>query len=386
MTNRVAIIGVGQSSFGKRPDSSIRDLTFEAFHEAIEDTKNLERDEIDASLVASSSGYDKQRSPAAVIAGYLELNPQPTFLTEAACASSTVALRTAWSFVKSGLHDVVAVIGYQKMTDMTSEAIQEVMGRAGDVMFESPFGTSMPAYYAMFARAHMDAYGTTEEDLAKVSVKNHYYSQYNPKAMFQKEFTLEKVLSSRVIASPLKSLDCCANSDGASCLIVANEAKAKKFAEQPVWIKGLGLGSTAMSLASRNPPFTGFESAKEAARQAYAMASIKPTDIDVAEVHDCFTIAELIAYGDLEFCKREDSPKMIRNEETHLGGRIPVNIDGGLLSKGHPVGATGGSQIRTLVHQLRGEGGKMQVDGAKIALGHNVGGIGMYTNVTILET
>ncbi|MHA2314399.1 MAG: thiolase family protein [Candidatus Hermodarchaeia archaeon] len=168
MTDRVAIIGVGQSSFGKRPDSSIRDLTFEAFHEALDDTKNLERNEIDASLVASSSGYDKQRSPAAVIAGYLELNPQPTFLTEAACASSTVALRTAWSFVKSGLHDVVAVIGYQKMTDMTSEAIQEVMGRAGDVMFESPFGTSMPAYYAMFARAHMDAYGTTEEDLAKV--------------------------------------------------------------------------------------------------------------------------------------------------------------------------------------------------------------------------
>jgi acetyl-CoA C-acetyltransferase len=203
--------------------------------------------------------------------------------------------------------------------------------------------------------------------------------------MFQKEFSLEKVLSTRVIASPLKSLDCCANADGASCLIVANEAKAKKFAEHPVWIKGLGLGSTSMSLAGRNPPFTGFESAKEAARQAYSMAGVKPKDIDVAEVHDCFTIAELIAYGDLGFCKREDSPKMIRDEETHLSGRIPVNIDGGLLSKGHPVGATGGSQIRTLVHQLRGEGGKVQVDGAKIALGHNVGGIGMYTNVTILE-
>ncbi len=385
MTARVAIIGVGQSSFGKRPDSSIRDLTFEAFHEAIEDTKNLGRMDIDASLVATAAGYDKQRSPAAVIAEYLELNPQPTFLTEAACASSTVALRTAWSFIKSGLHDVVAVIGYQKMTDMTSEAIQEVMGRAGDVMFESPFGTSMPAYYAMFARAHMDAYGTTEEDLAKVSVKNHYYSQFNPKAMFQKEFTLEKVLSTRVIASPLKSLDCCANADGASCLILANESKAKKFAEQPIWIKGLGLGSTAMSLASRKPPFTGFESAQEAARQAYTMASIKPKDIDVAEVHDCFTIAELIAYGDLGFCKREDSPKMIRDKETHLGGRIPVNVDGGLLSKGHPVGATGGSQIRTLVYQLRGEAGKVQVDGAKIALGHNVGGIGLYTTVTILE-
>lgn len=385
MTARVAIIGVGQSSFGKRPDSSIRDLTFEAFYEAIEDTKNLGRMDIDASLVATAAGYDKQRSPAAVIAEYLELNPQPTFLTEAACASSTVALRTAWSFIKSGLHDVVAVIGYQKMTDMTSEAIQEVMGRAGDVMFESPFGTSMPAYYAMFARAHMDAYGTTEEDLAKVSVKNHYYSQFNPKAMFQKEFTLEKVLSTRVIASPLKSLDCCANADGASCLILANESKAKKFAEQPIWIKGLGLGSTAMSLASRKPPFTGFESAQEAARQAYTMASIKPKDIDVAEVHDCFTIAELIAYGDLGFCKREDSPKMIRDKETHLGGRIPVNVDGGLLSKGHPVGATGGSQIRTLVYQLRGEAGKVQVDGAKIALGHNVGGIGLYTTVTILE-
>ncbi len=223
MADRVAIIGVGQSKFGKRPESSIRDLSFEAFQEAMEDTKNLEPHQINASIIASASGYDKQRSPAGVIAEHLGLNPQPTFLTEAACASSTVALRTAWSLVKySGLHDVVAIIGYQKMTDMTSEAIQEVMGRAGDVMFESPFGTSMPAYYAMFARAHMHAYGTTEEDLAKVSVKNHYYSTMNPKAMFQKEFSLEKVLSTRVIASPLKSLDCCANADGASCLIIAN--------------------------------------------------------------------------------------------------------------------------------------------------------------------
>ncbi len=385
MSKRVAIVGVGQSVFGKRTDSSIRDLTFEAFREAMGETENLETKDIGASLVATAAGYDKQRSPAAVIAEYLGLNPQPTFLTEAACASSTVALRTAWAFVKSGLHDVVAVIGYQKMTDMTSEAIQEVMGRAGDVMFESPFGTSMPAYYAMFARAHMAEYGTTEEDLGLVSVKNHYYSQFNPKAMFQKEFTLEKVLSTRVIASPLKSLDCCANADGASCIIVASEKRAKTLTDQPVWIAGLGLGSTPMSLASRSPPFTGFESAVEAGRQAYAMAGVTTNDIDVAEVHDCFTIAELLAYGDLGFCKRKDSAKFIRDRETYLEGRIPVNTDGGLLSKGHPVGATGGSQIRTLVHQLRGQGGKVQVEGAKTALGHNVGGIGMYCAVTILQ-
>ncbi|MDH5460826.1 MAG: thiolase domain-containing protein [Candidatus Bathyarchaeota archaeon] len=381
---KVAIVGVGQTKFDRRSDASIREISFEAFKEALDDAE-LTPKEIDASVIGSATHYDKQRSPAGVIAEYLGLNPRPTFTVEAICASGGVGLRTAWALIGSGLHDTVAVVGFQKMTELKSNEIQEVMGRSGDVMWECPFGTTMPAYFAMYANAHMDKYGTTEEQLAKVAVKNHSYAAKNPKAMFQKPITLDDVLTSRIIASPLKRYDCCANSDGAACLILASEEKAKKITDTPVWVAGLGLGSASMTLMHRELPLTSFSCAVEAAKQAYKMAAVKPEDIDVAEVHDCFTITEIVNYEDLGFCGRGEGGKLVEEEQTYVGGKIPVNIDGGLLAKGHPVGATGASQIRTLVQQLRGEAGETQVPGAEIGLAHNLGGIGMYCAVTILK-
>ncbi len=382
---KVAIIGVGQTRFDRRPDASIREIAFEAFKETVEDAQ-ISPKEIQASLICSGTHYDKQRTPAGVIAEYLGLNPQPTFNVEAVCASSAVGLRIGWSFITSGLHDIVAVVGFQKMTELSSAEVQEVMGRSGDVMWESPFGTTMPGYFALYAKSHLQRYGTTEEQLAKVAVKNHFYATKNPKAMFQKEITVEEVLGSRMIASPLKRYDCCANSDGAACIILANEEVARKMTDTPVWIAGLGLASSPMALTSRDKSYTSFNCAVEAARQAYEMAGIEPSDVDVAEVHDCFTITEIINYEDLGFCEKGHGGKLVEEGQTYLGGKIPVNIDGGLLAKGHPVGATGASQIRTLVKQLRGEAGETQVKGARIGLAHNLGGIGMYCAVSILKT
>jgi acetyl-CoA C-acetyltransferase len=320
-----------------------------------------------------------------VVSEYLGLSPKPTFNVEAACASSAVGLRIAWSLISSGLNDVVAVVGVQKMTELSSGEIQELMGRAGDVMWESPFGTSMPAYYAMYANAHMAKYGTTEEDMARVTVKNRKYGTKNPQAMFQKPISMEEVLNSRPVSKPLKLFDCCANADGAACLIVTSAERAKKMTDRPVWVAGIGLASSPMSLAGRKGPLTSFEVTKNAARSAYEMARVKPADVDVAEVHDSFSITEILNYEDLGFARPGKGPKLLKNNETELGGKIPVNIDGGLISKGHPVGATGASQITSLVHQLRKEAGDMQVDGAKIGLAQNIGGIGMYSAVSILK-
>jgi len=380
----VAIIGVGHSKFGKRSDASLRELAFEAYNDAIDDAE-IEPSKIDGSVVCSATHYDKQRSPAGVVAEYLGLNPEPTFNVEAACASSAVGLRTAWALISSGLHDTVAVVGVQKMTELSSEEIQELMGRAGDVMWESPFGTTMPAYYAMYATAHMSRYGTTEEDMALVTVKNRKYGSKNPNAMFQKPVTVEEVLKSRMVSSPLKLFDCCANADGAACLVLANSEQAKKLSDRPVWVAGLGLASSPMALAGRKGPMTSFEVSKNAAKAAYEMARIMPSDVDVAEVHDSFSITEILNYEDLGFAKPGRGPMLLRKHETELGGSIPVNVDGGLLAKGHPVGATGASQLFTLVKQLRREAGDLQVDGAKIGLAQNIGGIGMYSGVSLLK-
>ena len=381
---RVGIIGVGHSRFGKRSDASLRELAFEAYREALDDAE-IDTSDIDASLVCSATHYDKQRSPAGVVAEYLGLNPAPTFNVEAACASSAVGLRTAWALVNSRLHDIVAVVGVQKMTELSSEEIQELMGRAGDVMWESPFGTTMPAYYAMYANAHMARYGTTQEQMALVPVKNRKYGTKNPKAMFQKPVEIEEVLKSRMVSYPLKLYDCCANADGAACILVASRNKVQKLSDRPVWIAGLGLASSPMSLAGRTGPMTSFQVTKNAAKEAYKMARVLPRDVDIAEVHDSFSITEILNYEDLGFARPGTGAKLLEREETDLGGRIPVNIDGGLIAKGHPVGATGASQITALVRQLRGEAGDLQVDNAKVGLAQNIGGIGMYAAVTILR-
>ena len=384
---KVAIIGVGQSAFVRGYPGSIRELAFEGFKECMQDAKISVKD-IDASIICSAPEYDKQRSPAGVFAEYLGLTPGPTFYVETLCSSSSTGLKLAYSLVKSGLHDVVAVVGFQKMSEISSAESQERMGRGADIQWESPFGTMMPAYYAMYARAHMQKYGTTPEDLALIRVKASTYGQINEKAVYRKSVTLEMFSDpenqmSGPVASPLRVGDCCANADGSSCVIVASEEKAKALCKKPVWILGIGAASTAVNMAGREL-FTGLTVAQEAGAQAYKMAGVTPKDIDVAEVHDCFTIAEMMAYEALGFAKPGEGRDLIRSKETYKEGRIPVNVDGGLLSKGHPIGATGGSQIRTIVLQLRGEAGGMQVKDPEIGLVHNIGGVGLYGNVTIL--
>jgi acetyl-CoA C-acetyltransferase len=294
----------------------------------------------------------------------------------------------AYSLVKSGLHNVVAVVGFQKMSEISSAESQERMGRGADIQWESPFGTMMPAYYAMFAQAHMGKYGTTLEDLALVRVKSATYGQVNEKALFRKpvvaeNFTDPEHFMSGPVSSPLRVGDCCANADGSSCLIVASEEKAKALSQKPVWILGLGAASASVNMSGRDR-FTGLSVAQQASVQAYKMAGVTPKDIDVAEVHDCFTISEILAYEDLGFAKPGEGKDLIQSKETYKEGRIPVNVDGGLLSKGHPIGATGGSQIRTIVLELRNEAGDMQVREPEIGLVHNIGGVGLYGAVTIL--
>jgi len=379
----VAIVGVGQSVFSRQCGVSIRELCFEAFKEAMEGL-DITNSDIDASIICSAPEYDKQRTPSGSISEYLELTPKPTFYVETVCSSSSTGVRVAWSLIKAGLHKVVAVIGFQKMSELSSRDAAERMGRGGDIIWESPFGITMPSGYAMYARAHMAKYGTTEEHLAKIRVKNASYGAKNPKATYRKEVTLEEVLGSEAIASPLKKFDCCANADGSSCIILASGDVAKRVTKIPIWVIGLGAATDTMTMSGRKS-LTGLRCTQEAAKQAYEMAGVKPEDIDVAEVHDCFTIAELLAYEDLGFAKLGAGLKLIDEKQTYIGGKIPVNVDGGLLSKGHPIGATGGSQIRTIVRQLRGEATEAQVKGAEIGLVHNIGGVGQYGNVTILR-
>jgi acetyl-CoA C-acetyltransferase len=379
----VAIIGAGQSAFTRKCGISVRELCFEAFKESLEGL-DITNADIDASITCSAPEYDKQRTPSGLISEYLELTPKPAFYVETVCSSSTTGLRVAWSMVKAGLHKAVAVIGFQKMSELSSRDAAERMGRGADIIWESPFGITMPSGYAMYARAHMSTYGTKPEDLALIRVKNSHYGSMNPKANYRKSLSLEDCMASDPVAQPLKVFDCCANADGASCIIVASADVARRAGKPPIWVEGLGSATDTMTMSGRQT-LTGLRCTQAAAKQAYEMAGVGPEDIDVAEVHDCFTIAEMMAYEDLGFAKPGEGPQLIGAKETYHDGNIPVNVDGGLLSKGHPIGATGGSQLRTIVRQLRGEAVEAQVKDAEIGLVHNIGGVGQYGNVTILR-
>jgi acetyl-CoA C-acetyltransferase len=316
------------------------------------------------------------------MADWAGLEHVPATRTEAACASSGVALRTAICAVRSGLSDVVMVGGVEKMTHRTTAEVTEYLAMASDYPFEQWHGMTFPGLYALMATTHMHQYGTTERHLAMISVKNHYHGSLNPKAHMQKEITLEAALSARMVAWPLRLYDCSLITDGASCLILTKPELARRFTDNPVQIIGSGQASDTIGLYERKS-FTSLSAAKIAAKKAYEMADVKPEDIDVAEVHDCFTIAELIAYEDLSLCKPGEGGSLAERGETRLGGRIPVNTSGGLKSKGHPVGATGTAQAYEAYLQLTEQAEKRQVKGAEFALTHNVGGSGATAAVHI---
>jgi acetyl-CoA C-acetyltransferase len=381
--SRVGIIGIGHGVFGRRSDATVQELAFEAFRAALEDA-GIERKDLDATVIGAVPEYHKQRSVAGVVQEYLGLNPIPTWLTEVACASGSAAIRTAWMAIKSGAHDMVAVIGCQKMTELETAEILALMGRVGEVQWESVFGTTFPAYYALFAKRHMHEFGTTREQLLQVAVKNHHYGAMNPNALFRKEITLEKALDSEDVATPFQVYDCCANADGAACVILASERRAKETSKKTVWLDGMACATASMSVL-RRPQLVGLPSAEKAGADAYAMAGVGPKDIDVAEVHDCFTIAEIMAYEDLGFCKKGEGGAFIADRQSYIGGRVAVNVDGGLKAKGHPIGATGVSMTYEIAKQLRGEAGDRQVPNAATGLTHNVGGIGQYCFVQVLR-
>jgi len=379
---KVGIVGVGHARFGKRSDATIRELAHEAVVPALEDA-GISAGDLDASVIAiAGEEFAGQGAPAAVVQDYIGLSGKPTFRVEAACATGSAGIRTGWSLIRSGLADVVLVLGVETMTHLSSARATELMARAGDTKWEYPFGITFPGFYALMATAHMNQFGTTREQLSMVSVKNHKYGAMNPYAHLQKVITLEEAMKSVIISYPLNLYDCCLISDGAAAVILANEARAKQMNDTPIWIEGLGAASDAM-LISERPTLTGLTGSRLAAEQAYKMAGITAGDVDLAEVHDCFTIAEIMAYEDLGFCKKGEGGKFIEEGQSYIGGRTPVNIDGGLKSKGHPLGATGVSMAVEITKQLRGEAGDRQVSGAEIGLSHNVGETGQFAFVHV---
>ncbi|MGQ9510034.1 MAG: thiolase domain-containing protein [Thermodesulfobacteriota bacterium] len=381
---RVAIVGIGHGKFGVRSDASLRELVFEAVRACLEDA-GVSLNEVESMVTGvACDEFSFNIQPSAQVHDYIGFHPKPNFRVEAACATGSVALRTGWMYVSSGLADMVLVVGVEKMTEVGTSMATEIMGRAGDAIWEYPFGTTFPGYYAMIANAHMAEYGTTEEQLAMVAVKNHYYGCLNPYAHMQKEVTLDKALTSFMVAYPLKLYDCSLITDGAAAVLLASEERAKAISTKPVWIVGLGLATDTMRLSDRKS-LTSLLASREAARLAYKMAGVGPSDIDVATVHDCFTIAEIVAYEDLGFCEKGEGGKLIEAKETYIGGRIPVNVDGGLKSKGHPLGATGVSMAIEITKQLRGEAGQRQVKDPEVGLTHNVGGSGQIALVHIFR-
>jgi len=380
----VSIISAGLSKFGKREGLYARELFAEAAKEAYDRCPNLNPKKDIKALYVGHMGesYEHQGHTGSTVADWAGLVPVPATRTEAACASSGAALRAAIQAVLSGLADTVLVGGVEKMTHRTTAEVTEYLAMASDYPFEQWNGITFPGLFALMATAHMNEYGTTEKDMALVAVKNHFHGSLNPKAQIQKEITLETAMSSRTVAWPLKLYDCSLITDGASCLVITKPELAKKYTDMPVQIVGSGQASDTIGLYERET-FTSLCAARLAAQQAYEMAGVGPENVDVAEVHDCFTIAELIAYEDLGFCKPGESPKLIEKNETRLGGRIPVNTSGGLKAKGHPVGATGTGQAYEMYLQLTGQADKRQVNDAKVGLTHNVGGSGATATVHI---
>ena len=372
------------SKFGKLDGLLAREIFAEAAKEAFSRCPKLDpKSDIKAIFIGHmGEAYEHQGHMGAAVADWAGLKGVPVTRTESACASSGAALRTGIYATMSGLADVVLVGGVEKMTHRTTAEVTEYLAMASDYPFEQWHGITFPGLFAMMATAHMHEYGTTEEQMAMVAVKNHYYGSLNPKAHMQKEITLQAALASRYIAWPLKVFDCSLITDGASCIILTKPELASRYTDTPVQIIGSGQASDTIGLYERQS-LTSLNATKLAAKTAYEMANTKPQDIELAEVHDCFTFAELMAYEDLGFCPVGGGGKLVESGETRLDGHIPVNISGGLKAKGHPVGATGTAQAYEIYLQLTDQAGKRQVKDARVGLTQNVGGSGATAAVHI---
>ena len=380
----VAVIGAGATQFGELWNKGLRDLLAESQLKALDDARINPKD-IDMIFTGNmcSGEFAGQQHIGAMAADILNLKV-PSAKVEGACASGGLAFRAGLQAIKSGEAEVVLVNGAEKITDvLTRQATTGLMG-AGDEMWEGFSGATFCGLYAMMARAYMHQFGLTREQLAMVAVKNHKHGSLNPIAQFKKEITVDQVINSSMIADPLTLLDCSPITDGSASVILASEEYAKKFSDTPIWIKGSAQASDTLALHSRES-LTDIPATRIAAQTALQQAGLTPHDIDVTEIHDCFTIAEIMAMEGLGLVERGKAGKLIEEGQTYYDGKIPVNPCGGLKACGHPVGATGVKQIMEIVHQLRGDAGKRQVDGATVGLSHNVGGTGATVVVNVFS-
>src|SRR5579863_1877526 len=381
----VAIIGIGKTAFGAFPDRDLRSLAVEAGEKCLADA-HVSPSQVEAYYLGNFAGpsFVGQNHLAPYIAGAMGITGVPATRFEAACASSGSAFYHAVSSVAAGLNDVVLVAGVEKMTSQTTPKVTEILAGAGDTCGEVRAGATFPALFAMIARRHMYQYGTTREMLAAVAVKNHENGAKNPLAHMRKVITMEQALAGKPIAEPLTVYDCSLISDGAAAVLIAPLERAAEFTAKPARILGIAQTSDAVALDQKKD-ITTFHAVRLAGEKAYKMAGVAPQDIEFAELHDCFTIAEIIATEDLGWVKKGGGGPYALEGRTCLHGERPVNASGGLKAKGHPVGATGVGQICDIVMQLRCEAGERQVARHSLGLAENLGGSGATAVVTILS-
>jgi acetyl-CoA C-acetyltransferase len=382
----VAVIGIGKTAFGAFADRDLRSLAVAAGRKCLENG-HVKPSQVEAFYLGNFAGpsFVGQNHLAPYIAAALDMAGVPATRFEAACASSGAAFFHAFSSVAAGLYDVVLTLGVEKMTSQPTPRVTEILASAGDLCGEIKAGATFPALFAMIARRHMYQYGTRREHLAAVAVKNHANGALNPDAHMRKVITLEQALAGRPVAEPLTVYDCSLISDGAAAVLLAPLERASEFTSHPVLVKGIAQTSDRVALDEKED-ITTFLAVRTAAEKAYRMAGVAAADIEFAELHDCFTIAEIMAIEDLGFVKKGEGGPYTAEGRTCLNGEKPVNPSGGLKSKGHPVGATGAGQICDAVLQIRGEADARQVKRHSLGLAQNLGGSGATSVVTILSS
>ncbi|MFC1968406.1 thiolase family protein [Chloroflexota bacterium] len=383
-TTGVAIVASGVCPWGPRK-ATFRDMIAEAGKACFDSNKKIGNTDIQ-SLVLSSAMAPRsahQSAPAPIACEVLGLQPLFHQNTETQCQSGTIAVRTGAAFIMAGLVDLVMVVGVEKQLIPSHEEVFINANSPLDHDWEQGSGITPPGLFAFAAVAHMQKYGTTEEQMAMVSVKNHSHSKTNIAAHFRMGTTLEKVMNSRLIAYPFKLFDCCPQTDGAAAVILASEKKARELVDNPVWLMGIGQGWTAHTSSNIPGDLTDWQGVRLAGQRAYNMAGITPDDVDLAEVHDCFTISEIIQYEALGFCKPGEGGKFVETGQSDYGGKVVFSPRGGLIACGHPFGATGVGQAHEMFLQLGGQAGERQVKDAKIGLAVTMSGCGTQTSAIV---
>ena len=381
---QVAVVGIGKTAFGAFPDRDLRSLAVEAGQKALENA-GAKPSQVEAFHLGNFAGpsFVGQNHLAPYVAAGMGITGIPATRFEAACASSGAAFFHAVSAVAAGLYDVILVTGVEKMTSQPTPKVTEILAGAGDLCGEVRAGATFPALFAMIARRHMYQYGTTREQMAAVAVKNHANGAKNPLAHMRKVITMEQALNGKPISEPLTVYDCSLISDGAAAVLIVPFERASEFTDKPVRVLGISQASDNVALDEKDD-ITTLRAVKISAEKAYKMAGVKPSDIQFAEVHDCFTIAEIVAIEDLGFVKKGEGGPYSLAGKTCIQGELPVNTSGGLKAKGHPVGATGVGQICDVVQQIRGDAGERQVKRNSLGLAQNLGGSGATSVITIL--